>query len=261
MAQPPGCRGGQASSHGRYQVILARRVALVTGAGRRVGKAIALALAEQGAHVAVHYNASREGAEETAAEIRKRGGEATLFAGDLSSAAGPADLVERVASEVGELHALVNSAGVMLRTPLGEVTMEQWDSMMAVNLRAPFFASQAAAKVMGRGAAIVNIADLAAYETWPAYIPHGISKAGVVQMTRALARTLGPNIRVNAVAPGVVMLPDGWAPDTADRLASTTPLKRVGSPHDVAEAVLYLLHAEFVTGETIIVDGGRHVRH
>ena len=108
--------------------------------------------------------------------------------------------------------------------------------------------------------AIVNIADLAAFETWPAYIPHGISKAGVVYMTRALARTLAPNVRVNGVAPGAVLLPDGWTEEDAAKLRESTPLARLGSPDDVVAAVVYLLHADFVTGETVIVDGGRHVR-
>jgi pteridine reductase len=133
--------------------------------------------------------------------------------------------------------------------------------MFALNLRAPFFAAQAAARVMGeRGGVIVNLADLAALETWPAYVPHGISKAGVVQMTRALARVLAPHVRVNGVAPGAVLLPDDWGDSETERLSSTTPLARIGSPDDVVGAVLYLLSADYVTGETIVVDGGRHVR-
>jgi pteridine reductase len=155
---------------------------------------------------------------------------------------------------------LVNSAAVMERTPVGGVTVEAWDAMFALNLRAPFFAAQAAAARMTVGGAIVNIADLAAFETWPGYVPHGISKAGVVQMTRALARVLAPAVRVNAVAPGAVLLPDDWDGAAGERLARTTPLGRLGAASDVAGAVLYLLDADYVTGETIIVDGGRHVR-
>jgi pteridine reductase len=110
------------------------------------------------------------------------------------------------------------------------------------------------------GGAIVNIADLAAFETWRGYIPHAITKAGIVQMTRGLAHALAPKIRVNAIAPGPVLLPDGWTQEQADKLISTTPLARLGSPDDVAQAALYLLSADYVTGETIIVDGGRHIR-
>jgi pteridine reductase len=111
-----------------------------------------------------------------------------------------------------------------------------------------------------RGGVIVNIADLAGLEAWPAYIPHGITKAGVIQMTRALARTLAPAIRVNAIAPGAVLLPEDWRPEDAAHLVRTTPLARLGSPADVAQAVLYLIEADYVTGDTLIVDGGRHVR-
>ena len=155
----------------------------------------------------------------------------------------------------------MNSAAVMLRTPIGEVTVEEWDAMFALNVRAPFFLSQRAAPALGaaRGS-IVNIADLAAFESWPAYVPHGMTKAAVVQMTRALARTLAPAVRVNAVAPGVVLLPENWSDEGAEHLERTTPLARLGSPEDVAQAVIYLLEAEYVTGEVIRVDGGRHVR-
>ena len=237
------------------------RVALVTGAGVRVGRAIALALAEQGMRVAVHYNASMDEASETVRLATGRGGDARAFAADLTNAATPARLVRDVAEAFGAIDVLVNSAAVMMRTPMDSVTPGQWDAMMALNLRAPFFLAQAAAKHMQAGGAIINIADLAAFESWPEYIPHGISKAALVHMTRGLARVLAPRVRVNAVAPGAVLLPEMWDEAAAERLARTTPLRRLGSPDDVVHAVLYLLRAEYVTGETIVVDGGRHVRH
>lgn len=239
---------------------LAGRVALVTGAGQRLGRAIAVELGARGARVAVHYNASAAGAAETARAIAAAGGDARTFHANLADGPAPGALVDAVANAFGALDVLVNSAATMERTPLGEATVEQWDATFALNLRAPFFAAQAAAARMGADGAIVNIADLAAFETWPGYVPHGISKAGVVQMTRALARALAPRIRVNAVAPGAVLLPEAWDDATRDRLASTTPLRRLGAPADVVGAVLYLLGADYVTGETVIVDGGRHVR-
>jgi pteridine reductase len=236
-------------------------VALVTGAGRRVGRAIAVALGKQGMRVAIHHNASAEGAEQTRRAIVDAGGTAEIFPADLTQSGTAERLVYDVAERLGGLDALVNSAAVMRRTLIGEVTESAWDAMFALNLRAPFFTSQAAAQVMGeRGGAIVNLADLAAFETWPQFVPHGITKAGVVQMTRALARVLAPRIRVNAVAPGAVLLPDDWDASAGERLAATTPLRRLGSPDDVVGAVLYLLSADYVTGETIVVDGGRHVR-
>jgi pteridine reductase len=237
------------------------RVALVTGAGRRVGRAIALALGRRGARVAVHYHASADGALETARAIEREGAEARTFQADLSAADAPARLVAQVAAAFGGLDVLVNSAAVMLRTPVGTVTTDEWDAMFALNLRAPFFAAQAAADLLrARRGAVVNIADLAALETWPAYVPHGITKAGVVQLTRSLARVLAPEVRVNAVAPGPVQLPEEWTREDAERLARTTPLRRLGSPDDVSQAVLYLLEADYVTGEVLVVDGGRHVR-
>lgn len=237
-------------------------VALVTGGARRVGQAIALALADRGVHVVIHYNAGAAEAEACATAVRQRGVEAALLPGDLTDTAACEALPMQAASAFGRLDIVVNSAAMMLRTPIGDVTADVWDAMFALNLRAPFFIAQAAAPLLREhGGSIVNIADLAAFETWPAYVPHGITKAGVVQMTRALARALAPEIRVNGVAPGAVLLPDDWNEDTAERLAATTPLRRLGSASDVAQAVVYLCDAPYVTGEVLIVDGGRHVRN
>lgn len=236
------------------------RIALVTGAGRRVGRALAVALGTEGMTVAVHYHASDAGARETARLIEHAGGKASLVRADLTRE-NAAAVIDDVVRQHNGLDVLVNSSAVMERTPLGEVTAEEWDAMMALNLRAPFLLSQAAAPhLVRRRGAIVNIADLAAFETWPAYIPHGISKAGVVYMTRALARTLAPDVRVNGIAPGAVLLPEQWNEDDAAKLRESTPLQRLGSPDDVVGAMLYLLRADYVTGEIIIVDGGRHVR-
>lgn len=246
------------------------RVALVTGAAHRVGRALALALAGRGMRLAIHYHSSESEARDTArdAEAASGGAEAWAVRADLSESAAPGRLVDEVASHFGSLDVLVNSAAIMVRIPLDEVTPEKWDTTFALNLRAPFFCAQAAAKVMRRGGAgkdgtrgaIVNIADLAGLESWPGYIPHGISKAGIIHMTNSLARALAPDIRVNAIAPGAVLLPESWSPEDAAHLERTTPLRRIGSPADVAQALLYLLEADYVTGDTLVVDGGRHVR-
>jgi pteridine reductase len=237
------------------------RVALVTGAARRVGRAIALALAGRGMRVAVHHHASAEEAEQVVRELKAAGGEGWALTADLRDPAEAERVVRDAAAHFGSLDVLVNSAASMIRTPVADVTAEQWDEIMALNLRAPFFCARAAAKVMGeRGGAIVNIADLAGLEAWPAYVPHGISKAGVIHMTTELALALAPHIRVNAVAPGAVLLPKGWSEADAAHLKKTTPLGRIGSAEDVAQAVLYLLEAEYVTGDTLVVDGGRHIR-
>ena len=237
------------------------RVVLVTGAGRRVGRAIALALGAQGMPVVVHFNGSRDGAEETARLIVESGGEAVIEQADLARVDAAYALVDRAVAWRGTLGALVNSAAIMLRTPIPDTTQDDWDRMFALNVRAPYFLSQRAAPSLAasRGA-IVNIADLAAFESWPAYVPHGMTKAAVVQMTRAMAQALAPDVRVNAVAPGVVLLPEGWSDEGARHLQETTQLRRLGAPEDVAQAVVYLLGAEYVTGEVVRVDGGRHVR-
>jgi pteridine reductase len=237
------------------------KAALVTGGARRVGKAIALALAERGADVIVHYNSGATDADETAAAIRTHGVRAEVLNADLSDVAAAQALPSRAHAAFGQLDIVVNSAAMMLRTPVGEVTPAQWDTMFALNLRAPFFIAQSAAPYLrAQHGVLINIADLAAYETWPAYVPHAITKAGIVQLTRGLARALAPEVRVNAVAPGAVLLPQEWHDDAATKLAGTTPLGRLGSAEDVAQAVVYLCEASYVTGEVIIVDGGRHIR-
>lgn len=234
--------------------------ALVTGAGHRVGRALAVALGRQKMNVAVHYNRSGKEADETVRIISRSGGKAKSFGADLSDAESPRRLLNAVVNEFGVLHVLVNSAAVMKRHAFGSITIADWDETMSLNLRAPFFIAQAAAAQMTDGGAIVNISDLAAFENWPSYIPHSISKAGIVKMTEGLARVLAPSIRVNAIAPGAVLLPDEWSDKTGERLSDTTPLHRLGDPQDVVDAMLYLLHSDFVTGETIIVDGGRRIR-
>jgi pteridine reductase len=237
------------------------RVALVTGAGQRVGRAIAVALGGQGMRVAIHYNASADGARETLRLVDAAGGSGAILSADLTNADSAPRLIESVASTFGGLDVLVNSAAVMIRTPFGEVDPKQWDAIMALNVRAPFFLAQAAAPLLraARGA-IVNIADLAAFETWPAYLPHGLSKAGVVYLTKSLARLLAPEVRVGGIAPGTVLLPENWDQASADHLRATTPLARNGDPSDVTRTVLFILASDYLTGETIIVDGGRHVR-
>jgi pteridine reductase len=237
------------------------KCALVTGAGRRVGRAIAVALGTRGMRVAVHYHASADGARETTRLVEQAGGSAILARGDLRDAAACAMLVADVVGELGALDVLVNSAAVMLRTPFGEVTPDTWDDIMALNLRAPFFLAQAAAPhLRAAHGVVVNISDLAAFETWPGYLPHGVSKAGVSYLTRALARVLAPEVRVGGVAPGAVLLPDDWDAASAEHLRRTTPLGREGSPDDVTRTVLFILDSDYLTRETIIVDGGRHVR-
>lgn len=235
-------------------------VALVTGAGHRLGREFAVAIGARGASVAVHYNSSGDEARSTVEMIAEAGGTAQAFQSDLTRPDGPHTLIDAVVRDIGPPNILINSAAVMERTPFGEVSVEAWDAMFALNLRAPFFLAQSAARVMPPGSVIINISDLAAYETWPDYIPHAVSKAGIMRMTESLARSLGPGIRVNSIAPGAVLVPEDWDEAKSARYAAATPLKTLGTPSDAVGAMLYLLDANFVTGETIVVDGGRRIR-
>lgn len=242
---------------------LAGRAALVTGAGRRLGQAIAVALARDGCDVAVHFHRSEAGAGDTARAVSASGRRAALLRGDLADAGVARGLAARAAELLGgRLDVVVSSAGVMVRQPVEEITPDSWDAALAVNLRGAFFVAQGAIPFLreARGK-IVFLADVAAFEPWPNYLPYGVSKAGVVMLTQTLARALAPEIAVNAVAPGPVLLPEDWDQDTHARFAQSTPLARLGHPDDVVAAVRFLLAGtDFVTGTTVVVDGGRLVR-
>ena len=236
--------------------------ALVTGAGRRVGQAIAIGLAQAGCDVAVHYHGSAEGAQETARAIEQAGRRAKLLQADLSDAAAARKLPDQAGGAFKRLDVVVNSAAIMVREPVEDVTPESWDATLDLNLRAMFFVSQGAIAHLRRAKGkIVNLADLAGLEPWPAYVTHCVSKAGVIMLTKALARALAPDIAVNAVAPGAVLLPEEWDDQAREHIRATTPLARLGSPADVVAAVKFLLAGtDYVTGTILVVDGGRLIR-
>ena len=241
---------------------LSDRVALVTGSARRLGREIARALADAGADVAVHHFRSSDAAQETVAELRELGVRVESFQADLRSPGEIERLFAEVVARFGRLDVLVNSAATFERKPVLEVTPEDWDRVLDLNLRAAFLCSQSAARTMSKdgGGAIVNIADVAAFQPWPSYATHSISKAGLVMMTRVLARALAPDVRVNAVAPGPVLPPDDCDAQERERLAQLTALKRLGAPDDISHAVLFLVESDYITGETIVVDGGKTLR-
>jgi len=237
------------------------RRALITGGGVRVGRAIALKLGSAGYDIGVHFHSSERGAEEVVAALRSDDRRAIAVAADLSRPEEIAPLVRTIARELGGLDLLVNSAALFPRSPPEQVSAEAWDRVFAVNARAPFLCAVAAAIEMGEaGGSVINIADVAAFEAWPNYAPYAASKAALVSLTRSLARAWAPRIRVNAVAPGPVLLPDGTGAAEAERAAARTAQGRIGRPEDVADAVLYLDRAAYVTGEVIRVDGGGHLR-
>jgi pteridine reductase len=237
------------------------QVALVTGGAVRVGRAISSALAEDGYRLVVHYNSSSGPADELVDEIRGKGGEAVAIGADLADT----DAVRRLASEAvaafGGIDVLVNNASVFPAERLEETDEALWDHTIAVNLKAPFFLIRHLAPTLReRRGVVINMADLAGMQPWAAYAAHGISKAGVIHLTRVAARSLAPEVRVNGIAPGTVLPPESMSEEEIRQLAERAPLKKNGSPEDVVRALRYLLQAGFVTGETLVVDGGRTLR-
>jgi len=234
------------------------RVALVTGAGKRLGRAIALRLADEGADIAIHYGKSESDAKEVVAEITAKGRHAIALQANLTAIPEINALFANVAREFGRLDILINTAANFLETKFGETSEAQWDASLDTNLKAPFFCSQAAAPLLaksGKGV-IINFADLGGLQGWREYIPHSISKAGIVLLTRVLAKELAPSVRVNALAPGTITMP-GDPPAWEQDFIRLAPLKRSGTPQDITDAVSYLIHAEFITGHILIIDGGR----
>lgn len=243
-------------------MLLQHRCALVTGGAVRVGRALVLALSGAGMRVVVHFNSSRDAADELVEEIRQGGGEAIAVFADLSLQADVERLADRAESAFGGVDVLVNNASVFPEEGLEEVDEALWDETLAVNLKAPFFLTQrlgAAMRHRGEGV-IVNLCDLAGLHPWRGYAAHGVSKAGLAHLTRVAARALAPQVRVVGIAPGTVLPPDDLDEAEIARLAERVPMRRIGSPDDVADALLYLLRADFVTGEMLVIDGGRLLR-
>lgn len=241
---------------------VAGRVALVTGGARRLGRAFVEALADAGMDVAIHHGSSPGDAASLVDHLRTQRVRTRAWQSDLRDISAPAALIADVVAHFGRLDLLVNSAAVMEAGGIDDTTSEAWDRVMALNLRAPFLLAQATAPhLRASQGAIINIADLSGLEPWPNYVAHSVSKAGVVMLTKILAKALAPDVRVNAIAPGTVLLPDDYDDARRRFLAETTPLARLGLPGDAVEALMYLAaHADFVTGQVLVVDGGRVLR-
>ncbi len=238
------------------------KVALVTGSAKRIGRAVANALADRGVHQAVHYRTSKAEAEDAVELFRVLGVEAESFQADLSHVNEAEALASEVLKRFGRLDILVNNASVFFPSPLGEVTDHQWDTLINTNLKGPFFLAQKVGLAMKAavGGTIINIGDWAAERPYAGYLPYCISKAGVVAMTKGLAKALAPEVRVNCINPGPVMLPEDLSEAEKEEVMRKTPLQRTGSPADIANAVVFLCEGtDFMTGAVITVDGGRAV--
>jgi len=238
------------------------QVALVTGGGRRIGRAIALALGRSGASVIVNYNQSKAGALATAREIEQMGAQAVALRADISRPAQVQAMFRAIRKRFNRLDVLVNNAAVFFEGTLEKLTEKDWDRILGINLKGTFFCAQAAARIMQRQrrGRIINISSLGGLQAWPGHMHYCASKAAVIMLTRCLAKTLAPYIQVNSVAPGTILFP-GDRPERIEKERRSTLLQRPGRPEDIAETVLFLAtQGEFITGQVFVVDGGKSVQ-
>jgi NAD(P)-dependent dehydrogenase (short-subunit alcohol dehydrogenase family) len=237
------------------------KTALITGGAHRVGKAITLALAGAGANVIIHYNASSGPAEETAAEAAALGVRTLTHRADISCVEDVRQMHTHARSEFDSVDILINSASFFLTTPIPTDDFSAWKQVTSVQIDGAFYCSNIFGREMiARGSgAIVNIVDLSAWEPWPHFAAHSVSKAALLALTRQLALEFAPAVRVNAIAPGAVLPPPNYTPEKIERAAQRTLLGHWGTPQDVSDAVLFLLRADYITGDTITVDGGQHL--
>jgi len=235
-------------------------VALVTGGAVRIGRALSLGLAEAGYDVVVHYHSSATEAREVCDRIQELGRRTARVSADLGDPEAAGTIIATVRNELGRLDLLVNNAASFESAALEDVDAAGWDAVMNVNLRAPHLLVRAAADLLrsNRGA-VVNLVDLSAFQAWTEYPHHAVSKAALAHLTKVQARALAPEVRVNAVAPGAVLLPEHYSSKRREALRKAAPLQRVGTPDDVVRAVIFLAQAPYVTGQVLAVDGGRLV--
>jgi NAD(P)-dependent dehydrogenase (short-subunit alcohol dehydrogenase family) len=231
------------------------KVALITGSAKRIGREIALELARKGARIAVHYRSGEEDAREVA------GGAGAVFQAELTDTAAVDRMFQGIESVFRRLDILVNSASIFNAASADDATPEHWDAQMNTNAKAPFFIAQHAARLMRRNGSgkIINIADVAGEVIWPGYLPYSVSKAALIAVNRGLAKAYAPEIQVNAIAPGPVLFPDYYTDEQKRNAVERTLLRREGSPADIVRAVVFLIENDYITGEMIHVDGGRHL--
>lgn len=234
------------------------RVALVTGGAIRVGRALTLGLAEAGYDIAINYHSSDGEAVSVSRRVEELGRRAIMLPGDISQAQDVEQIALGVSEEFGRLDLLVNNASLFRNTPLLEMEESEWDRVMAVNLKGPFLMVKATVDLLTRaGGQIVNLVDLSAFQPWVDHPHHSVSKAALLQLTRVMARALAPRVRVNAIAPGAVLLPEDYDNAKQNHSRAQSVLDTLGSPEDVVRTVLFLERSPFITGEVIVVDGGQ----
>jgi 3-oxoacyl-[acyl-carrier protein] reductase/pteridine reductase len=237
---------------------LAGRVVLITGAARRIGRALALGLGAEGARIAITYRSSERDAERTIQRLSDMGAEAFAVRCDVRDPQNVEEMVREVAREMGTIDVLINNAGLFNTAKFEAITPEQWDQMFATNTRGPFLVSQAALPFLRRRRGrIIHIGSLGGLQPWPAHVHYCASKAALVMLTQAMAKALAPRVAVNCVAPGMISLGENRDPAFVRRVVRKTPMRRAGRAADVLEAVLFFATAShFITGQTLVVDGG-----
>jgi pteridine reductase len=231
-------------------------LALVTGAAIRLGREIALALADEGYSIGLHYHKSVQQAQDLSLQLQSKGVSVILLQADLTIPGQIEQIFDQVKSSGCPLKILVNSAAVMHAGNLETTSVEDWDATLALNLRAPWLCARYAAPLMEDKGVIINLTDAASGRPWKEYPAYSVSKAGLETLTRILARSLAPRIRVNAVAPGLVMPAQDFPEDKWERLVERLPAKKSGTPQDIVQAVLFLIQNEYITGQTLAIDGG-----
>lgn len=241
---------------------LSNKVALITGAGKRIGRAIALRLAESGCHIAVHYRTAAEEAEQTAADCRRAGARAEVFQADLAEREQVGGLVSHVVDSLGRLDVLVNNAAVFERMSIDDFDLEAWERTLRVNLTAPMMLTSAACEAFrsAGGGRVINLCDAATRRAWPDNLAYITSKGALETLTRALARALAPDVHVVGIAPGVAAWAEDYDRASRDRLTARIPLGRAGTPEEIAAAVHFVLRdGDYLTGTILTIDGGRHL--
>jgi NAD(P)-dependent dehydrogenase (short-subunit alcohol dehydrogenase family) len=237
------------------------KVALITGSSKRVGRETAVELARRGARVAIHYRSDEAGARETLRLVQEAGGAGELFHAELTDHLALDNMFSDLEQRMGSLHILVNNASVFDPGTLEQSTPDLWKLQMDANAMAPFFIAQRASRLMSRQqqAKIVNLVDVAGETIWPGYLVYSVSKAALIAVNRGLAKALAPNIQVNGIAPGPVLFPENYTEEQKRLAVERTLLKKAGSAKDIVNAVVFLIENDYITGEVLHVDGGRHI--
>lgn len=238
------------------------KIILITGGAIRIGRAITLELIKCGANVFCHYNSSNAEAQSLQKEVSRLEGNLYLIQADLSKLNNSVDLIDKVFRKKGRIDILINNAAIFFKTPLGTVTEEDWDKLFSINLKVPFFMAQKVGLIMKKQGfgKIINIGDTSGLNLWPGYLPYSLTKGGIISMTKGLAKALAPEVLVNCVNPGPVMVPDYYNEKDIKKAIDKTLLKKAGSANDIVQTIKYLIEGtDYITGSIINVDGGRNL--